>query len=214
MEFFLDTANLEEIKTANQWGIVDGITTNPTLIAKENEDYHKRLKDISQIIKGPISGEVISTKYEEMIEEAKKLANIAENIVVKIPIIEEGLKAINKLTEMGIKTNVTLCFSANQALLAAKCGATYISPFLGRIDDIGQDGLELISDIRIIYDNYNFDTKILAASIRNPYHVYQCAKIGADVGTMPFSTIKQLVKHPLTDIGLAKFLDDYKKAFS
>jgi len=211
MKFFIDTANIEEIKEAAKLGILDGVTTNPSLVAKENRDYFKLLEDICEIVDGPISAEVISTDYEGIIKEGERLSKINKNIVIKVPIIKEGLKAVKTFTEKGIKTNVTLCFSANQALLAAKAGATYISPFIGRLDDISQPGMELISQILTIYRNYGFQTEVLVASVRHPVHVLEAAMLGADVITMPFKVIDQLINHPLTTIGLEKFLSDWKK---
>jgi len=211
MKFFIDTANIEEIREASKLGILDGVTTNPSLVAKENRDYFKLLEEICEIVDGPISAEVISTDYEGIIKEGERLSKINKNIVIKVPIIKEGLKAVKTFTEKGIKTNVTLCFSANQALLAAKAGATYISPFIGRLDDISQPGMELISQILTIYRNYGFQTEVLVASVRHPVHVLEAAMLGADVITMPFKVIDQLINHPLTTIGLEKFLSDWKK---
>ena len=210
MKLFLDSALTEEIRKVAELGILDGVTTNPSLIAQSKRKFKEVLKEICEITKGPVSAEVISTDPGRMIEEGIELADIAPNVVVKIPLIQEGMKAVVKLTEKGIKTNVTLCFSAAQALLAAKAGATYISPFIGRLDDIGQDGLELISEIREIYDNYGIKTAILAASIRHPIHFKESALRGADCATLPYSTFLSLFKHPLTDIGLEKFLEDAK----
>jgi len=211
MKFFIDTANIDEIRDAASLGILDGVTTNPSLIAKEGRDFHTVLKEIVSIVNGPISAEVTSTEVEGMLDQAHTLAEIHPNIVIKLPLITEGLRACKRLTDKGIKTNVTLCFSASQALLAAKAGATYISPFIGRLDDISEDGMELIRTIRVIYDNYGFQTQILAASIRHPMHIVQAALAGADVATIPHKVIGQLVKHPLTDIGQAKFLADWEK---
>ncbi len=211
MKFFIDTANIDEIRDAASLGILDGVTTNPSLIAKEGRDFHTVLKEIVSIVNGPISAEVTAIELEGMLDQAQTLAEIHPNIVIKLPLITEGLRACKRLTDKGIKTNVTLCFSASQALLAAKAGATYISPFVGRLDDISEDGMELIQSIRVIYDNYGFETQILAASIRHPMHVVQAALAGADVATIPHKVIGQLVKHPLTDIGLAKFLADWEK---
>ena len=212
MKFFIDTANIEEIKSAAAMGVLDGVTTNPSLAAKETAPYRDILKDICKIVSGPVSAEVLATDYEGMIKEAEELAEIADNIVVKIPTILEGLKTIRTLTQKGIMTNATLVFSPAQALLVAKAGATYVSPFVGRLDDISTDGMDLISDISTIYGNYGYDTEILVASVRHPIHVIQSGLIGADVVTMPYSVIEKLIKHPLTDIGLEKFLSDYKKA--
>ncbi len=215
MKFFLDTANLAQIKEAQALGVLDGVTTNPSLMAKEGikgeAACHQHYIDICKIVDGDVSAEVISTDYDEMIAEAEKLAALHKQIVVKLPVIKEGIKAIKYLTEKGIRTNCTLIFSAGQALLAAKAGATYVSPFIGRLDDISTDGLNLIEEIRIIFDNFDFDTQILAASVRHTMHVLECAKIGADVATCPLSAIEGLLKHPLTDSGLAKFLSDHKK---
>lgn len=211
MKIFIDSANIKDIRAAAEMGVVDGVTTNPSLIAKENKPAAVLLKEICGIIDGPVSGEVISVDMKGMLEEAQELAKIAPNMVIKIPLIKEGLKAVKILSSKGIKTNVTLCFSPSQALLAAKAGATYISPFIGRLDDISRTGMELICDIKQIYLNYRFKTEIIVASVRNPVHVVDAAKIGADIATIPFGVIDQLIRHPLTDIGLRKFLEDYKK---
>ena len=215
MKFFIDTANLEMIQEAQDLGILDGVTTNPSLMAKEgvsgNENIINHYKKICEIVDGDVSAEVISTDFEGMIREGEALAKLHSNIVVKVPIIKDGIKAIKYFTDNGIKTNCTLIFSAGQALLAAKAGATYVSPFIGRLDDVSTDGMDLIAQIRDIYDNYMFDTEILAASVRHPMHIIQCAEIGADVMTGPLSAITALLNHPLTDIGLAKFLADFKK---
>ncbi len=215
MKFFIDTANLNDIKEAHELGILDGVTTNPSLMAKEGitgtENILNHYKKICEIVSGDVSAEVISTDFEGMIKEAEELVKIAPNIVVKIPMIQEGIKAIKYLSGKGIKTNCTLVFSVGQALLAAKAGATYVSPFIGRLDDISTDGLQLISDIRLVFDNYGYQTEILAASVRHTMHIIDCAKIGADVITSPLKPILGLLKHPLTDIGLEKFLADYKK---
>jgi transaldolase len=212
MKFFIDTDNIEEIKKAWELGVINGVTTNPSLISKEKTEPVALFKEICAIVDGPISAEVIGTKADEMVKEAEDLAKIHENIVVKIPIIEEGLKAVKRLTAAGIKTNVTLIFSPGQALLAAKAGATYVSPFVGRLDDISHNGLDIVADIQTIYKNYDFDTEIIVASIRNPLHVIEAALIGADIATIPYSVIGQLIKHPLTDIGLEKFLKDWENA--
>jgi len=212
MKFFIDTANIEEIKKAWELGVINGVTTNPSLISKEKTEPVALFKEICAIVDGPISAEVIGTKADEMVKEAEDLAKIHENIVVKIPIIEEGLKAVKRLTAAGIKTNVTLIFSPGQALLAAKAGATYVSPFVGRLDDISHNGLDIVADIQTIYKNYDFDTEIIVASIRNPLHVIEAALIGAAIATIPYSVIGQLIKHPLTDIGLEKFLKDWENA--
>lgn len=215
MKFFIDTANLDQIKEAQDLGVLDGVTTNPSLMAKEGifgkDNILKHYVDICKIVDGDVSAEVIATDFEGMIKEGEELAELHEQIVVKVPMIKEGVKAIKYFTDHGIRTNCTLVFSAGQALLAAKAGATYVSPFIGRLDDVSTDGLELIADIRLIYDNYGFETKILAASVRHTMHIINCAKIGADVMTGPLSAIEGLLKHPLTDIGLKQFLEDYKK---
>jgi transaldolase len=211
MKIFIDTANIEQIKEANELGIIDGVTTNPTLVAREGKDFVPLMKEICSIVDGPINAEVISLKHKGMCEEARKLSKIHKNIVIKIPLIPEGLKSVRVLAAEGIKTNVTLCFSANQALLAAKAGATYVSPFIGRLDDISHIGMDLIKDIRTIYNNYNFETKIIVASIRHPLHVLEAAKIGADVATVPYDVLMKLIKHPLTDIGIERFLSDWRK---
>lgn len=211
MMIFIDTANINEIKEALSWGVIDGVTTNPTLVAKENRPVEELLKEICSLVSGPISAEAISQDSKGMVEEARQLSKIAKNIVVKIPLIKEGLKAVKVLSLEGIKTNVTLCFSPSQALLAAKAGADYISPFIGRLDDISQVGMDLIREIKQIYSNYGFKTKIIVASIRNPLHVVDAALIGADIATVPFAVVEQLIKHPLTDIGVQRFLEDYKK---
>lgn len=211
MKFFIDTANISEIKEAASLGILDGVTTNPSLVSKEGKDFRKLLDEILAIVDGPVSAEVISTDYDGIIKEAHDLSKIHHNIVIKVPLIKEGLKAVRTLTSENIKTNVTLCFSPSQALLAAKAGATYISPFVGRLDDISHDGMELISQIVQIYKNYNYKTQVLVASIRHPLHLLEAALMGADVCTMPFSVIDKLFNHPLTDIGLEKFLSDWKK---
>ena len=212
MKFFIDTANIDEIKKAWELGVINGVTTNPSLISKEKKEPVALFKEICAIVDGPISAEVIGTKADEMVKEAENLVKIHENIVVKIPMIEEGLKAVKRLTAAGIKTNVTLIFSPSQALLAAKAGATYVSPFVGRLDDISHNGMDIVADIQTIYENYDFDTEIIVASIRNPLHVIEAALIGADIATIPYSVIGQLIKHPLTDIGLEKFLKDWENA--
>lgn len=212
MEFFLDTGDIEEIKAAAKWGFIDGVTTNPSIIAKTGRKQEDVICEICSIIDGPISAEVISTQCDQMVAEGKKLSAIHQNVVVKLPLTEDGISACKQLSDQGIKTNVTLCFSPNQALLAAKNGATYISPFIGRIDDTGHDGMALINEIRIIYNNYGFDTKILAASVRHSTHVRDAALIGADVATMPYKAMKALFSHPLTDIGLEQFLKDHSNA--
>ena len=212
MKFFIDTANINEIKEANDMGMVDGVTTNPSLIAKEGRDFEEIIKEICEIVDGPISAEVVSTDTEGMLEEARKLSKIHNNIVVKIPMLVDGLKATRKLSEEGIKTNVTLVFSPLQALMAAKAGATYVSPFIGRLDDISQEGLLLVEQIVEIYSNYAFDTEVIVASIRNPLHVLESALMGADIATIPFNVLSKLAAHPLTDKGLKAFLDDWNKA--
>ncbi|AMN55196.1 MULTISPECIES: fructose-6-phosphate aldolase [Stappiaceae] len=211
MKFFVDTADTAEIKELEATGLLDGVTTNPSLIAKSGRDFKEVIAEICAITEGDVSAEVAATDFDTIMKEAHVLGAIANNVVIKLPLTFDGLKACKQLTEEGTKTNVTLCFSANQALLAAKAGATYISPFIGRLDDIHADGLELIREIRVIYDNYGFDTEILAASIRTPNHVKDCAIIGADVATVPPATLKALVKHPLTDKGLEAFLADWAK---
>jgi len=215
MKFFIDTANLDQIKEAQNLGVLDGVTTNPSLMAKEGitgkDNILQHYKDICEIVDGDVSAEVIATDFDNMVTEGTELANLHSQIVVKLPMIKDGVKAAKYFSDKGVKTNVTLVFSAGQALLAAKAGATYVSPFIGRLDDISTDGLNLIAEIRLIYDNYGFTTEILAASVRHTMHVIDCAKIGADVMTGPLSSIAGLLKHPLTDIGLEKFLSDYKK---
>jgi len=212
MKFFIDTANPDEIKMAHEMGVIDGVTTNPTLISKEKKDFESLIEEICKIIKGlPISLEVLSLNSEGMIEEARRLSKMGENIVVKIPMTTEGLKAIKTLVSEGIKTNTTLVFSPTQALLAAKAGTTYVSPFIGRLDDIAQTGMELIEQIVTIFTNYGFESQVIVSSIRHPIHVLEAALIGADVATIPYKVIEQLVKHPLTDIGIERFLADWKK---
>ncbi len=211
MKFFIDTANIDEIKKAWELGVIDGVTTNPSLIAREGKDPVQILKAICGIVKGPVNGEVIGTTADVMIKEAKELSKIHKNIVIKIPMIEEGLKAVKKLSSMGIKTNVTLIFSANQALLAAKAGASYVSPFVGRLDDISHHGMDIVEEILDIYENYLFETEVIVASVRNPLHVLDAARMGAHIATIPYSVITQLIKHPLTEIGLEKFLKDWEK---
>jgi transaldolase len=213
MQLYIDTANLDEIKEAASLGVLDGVTTNPSLIAKEKMDYGKRLAEICEVVRGPVSAEVIATEYAPMLKEGRDRAKIASNIVVKLPTTVDGLKACKTLSDEGIKTNMTLCFQPLQALMVAKAGAFLVSPFIGRLDDIAEDGMELIHKMRTIYDNYGFQTKILAASIRHPKHMVECALAGADVATVPFAVIKQMLNHPLTESGLKKFVEDYKKAF-
>lgn len=218
MKFFIDTANLDEIREAKELGLIDGVTTNPSLVSKEGckdrEDFKKLIYEICEVVQGPVSAEVVSTDVDGMVKEAKELAEIHQHVVVKIPMITEGLKATRQLAEAGIKINVTLVFSPLQALLAAKAGATYVSPFVGRLDDISHTGMELVGQILEIYQNYIFETEVLVASIRNPLHVLEAAQMGADVATIPFKVISQLAKHPLTDIGMKQFLDDWKKVDS
>lgn len=212
MKFFIDTANVDEIREANKLGVISGVTTNPSLIAKEGRDFIEVVKEITTIVDGPISAEVISTDSEGMVKEARELAKIHKNIVIKIPMTAEGLKAVNTLSKEGIKTNVTLVFSATQALLAARAGATYVSPFVGRLDDISTDGISLISEIVQIFKNYGIKTEIIVASVRTPMHVLEAAKLGADIATVPYKVIMQMVKHPLTDIGIERFLKDWENA--
>ncbi|MBP3192039.1 fructose-6-phosphate aldolase [Natronogracilivirga saccharolytica] len=212
MKFFIDTANLDEIREAHAMGVLDGVTTNPSLCAKEGiADFDGFIAEICGIVEGDVSAEVVSTDYKGILEEGRKFARIADNVVVKVPLIKEGIKAIKTFSEEGIKTNCTLCFSPTQALIAAKAGATYISPFVGRVDDISTNGMQLIAEIVEIYQNYGYATEVLVASIRHPMHVVEAARLGADVSTMPFGVIEKLVKHPLTDIGLEKFLSDWDK---
>ncbi len=211
MKFFLDTADVNEIREAMEWGLLDGVTTNPSLVAKTGLTFDQVLRDIVKIVPGPVSAEVTALDKQGMLDQAHQYADIAPNIVIKVPLIAEGLKAVKALTEEGLKTNVTLCFSSVQALLAAKAGATYISPFIGRLDDIGVDGMGTVRDIRTIYDNYKYPTQILVASARGPLHVRDAAIAGADVVTIPFKVFQMLVKHPLTDSGLQQFLEDWKK---
>uniref|UniRef100_A0A7C5U664 Probable transaldolase n=1 Tax=Fervidobacterium nodosum TaxID=2424 RepID=A0A7C5U664_9BACT len=211
MRIFLDTANIDEIRQGVEWGIVDGVTTNPTLIAKEGAEFEKRIKEICELVQGPVSAEVISLNWEEMVEEARKLSAIDEYVVVKIPMTPDGIRAVKVLSAEGIKTNVTLVFSANQALLAAKAGATYVSPFIGRIDDNGNDGLKLLEEIMQIYSNYGFETEVIAASVRHPMHVVEAAMIGVDIATIPFDVLKKMFVHPLTDVGIKRFLQDWEE---
>ncbi|WP_294404541.1 fructose-6-phosphate aldolase [uncultured Clostridium sp.] len=210
MKIFVDTANIEEIRKANDLGVICGVTTNPSLIAKEGRDFIEVIKEITSIVDGPISGEVISMECEGMLKEGREIAKIHKNMVVKIPMCEEGLKAVNILHKEGIKTNVTLIFTATQALLAARAGATYVSPFLGRLDDIGSEGIKLIEDIAEIFAIHDIDTEIISASVRNPIHVLQCAKAGADIATIPYNVIVQMINHPLTTSGIERFLKDYE----
>lgn len=217
MKFFIDTANVKEIREAYDMGIISGCTTNPSLIAKEGRDYTETLKEIASFLDGPISGEVKAdtVKVEDMVKEGREIASLSKNMVVKIPMTGEGLKAVKELSKEGIKTNVTLVFSATQAILAARAGATYVSPFLGRLDDISSDGLILIEDIMEIFSMYpDIETEVICASVRHPIHVVECAKLGADIATVPFKVLKQMIAHPLTDIGIEKFKEDYRKVFS
>lgn len=215
MKFFLDTANLEEIREARDLGVIDGVTTNPSLVAKtgcpDREGFKKLIHEICEVVQGPVSAEAVSTDAENLLEEARELARIHEHVVVKIPMIPEGLKAVRRAAAEGIKTNVTLVFSPLQALLAAKAGATYVSPFIGRLDDVAHTGMDLVAQILEIYQNYIFETEVIVASIRNPLHVLEAAQLGADVATIPFNVIGQLAKHPLTDVGMQKFMDDWKR---
>ncbi len=211
MKFFIDTANIDEIKEASDMGVLDGVTTNPSLVAKEGREFVPLLEEICRIVPGPVSAEVTSTDCEGMMAEARELSKVAPNVVIKLPTIAEGVKACVQCREEDIKTNLTLCFQPTQALIVAKAGATFVSPFLGRLDDISQEGMHVIAEIRQIYDNYDFQTEILAASLRHPLHVAQAALAGADIATIPFAVISKLLNHPLTDIGLQKFLDDWKK---
>jgi len=211
MKFFIDTANIGEIRRAASWGILDGVTTNPSLVSKEGKDFHEVLREICSVVPGPVSAEVVSTATEEMVREGRELSRIAKNITVKIPCIPAGIPAIKTLSSEGIPVNTTLIFSPTQALIAAKAGAAFVSPFVGRLDDISTVGMDVVRQIRTIFDNYDFPTEILAASIRNPVHVVEAALAGADVATMPFAVIEALVKHPLTDVGLKKFLEDWQK---
>jgi transaldolase len=211
MEFFLDTAEMKEIETGLEWGMVDGITTNPSLIAKSGRAYLQTVKEIAQLVPGPVSGEVLATEFDEIMEQGRRLAGLAENVIVKVPLTPAGLRSVRAFLKEGIRCNVTLCFSAAQALLAAKAGAAYISPFVGRLDDVGEDGMDLIDKVVTIYQNYDFDTKVLVASVRHPIHIVQSAQLGADVATLPFKVLEQLYKHPLTDVGLERFLSDWNK---
>ena len=210
MKLFIDTANVNEIREIANWGVVDGVTTNPSLIAKEKRDFKEVVIEITGIVDGPISAEVVSLKHDEMVEEAKELAKIHKNIIIKVPMTEEGLIAVKELHAIGIKTNVTLVFTSTQALLAAKAGASYVSPFLGRLDDISTDGLNLIEEIMDIFDNYDYDTEVIAASVRHPMHVVECARLGCDIATVPYKVFKQMLHHPLTDSGIERFLKDWE----
>jgi transaldolase len=211
MKFFLDTANVEKIREFAEIGLVDGVTTNPTLVAKEGRDFHEVIKEICSIVDGPVSAEVIALDAEGMIEEARELSKLADNVVIKIPMTKEGLKAVNVLSKEGIKTNVTLIFSANQALMAAKAGATYVSPFVGRLDDIGQNGMQLIAEIVQIFRNYDIKTEIIVASVRHPMHVIEAAELGADIATIPFAVLDKMFNHPLTDKGIDTFMKDWEE---
>jgi transaldolase len=211
MKIFIDTANIEQIKEVNSWGILDGVTTNPSLVAKESKDFATLVDEICQVVDGPISVEAVSCKAEDIVPEARRLARIHKNIVVKIPMNEEGLKATKVLAQEGVRVNVTLIFSANQALLAAKAGAAYVSPFVGRLDDVGQNGMDLIGEIMDIYENYDFHTEVIVASVRDPIHVTEAARMGADVATIPFDVLKKMFRHPLTDAGIERFLKDWEK---
>lgn len=212
MKIFIDSADINEIKEAVALGVCDGCTTNPSLLAKAGRKIETAIPEICEVVDGPVSAEVVATEYEQILKEGRALAKLHKNVVVKVPLIPDGLKAVKTFKKEGIRTNVTLCFSPTQAMLAAKAGAAYISPFIGRLDDVSSEGMELIEQIVQIYSNYDFETEVLAASIRHPVHVVQSALVGAHCGTMPLSVIKQLIKHPLTDVGLAKFLEDHKKA--
>lgn len=210
MKFFIDTANIEQIREINEWGILSGVTTNPTLVAKEGVDFRERLREITAVVKGPVSAEVVATRADEMVREGRELAAIAPNIAVKIPMTEEGLKAVSQLSSEGISVNVTLIFSANQALLAARAGATFVSPFIGRLDDIGHSGIELVSDIVELFELHGIDTEVIAASVRHPLHVTEAAKAGAHIATLPYNVFKKMIAHPMTDNGLAAFLKDWE----
>jgi len=213
MKFFLDTAIVDEIREAVEWGVVDGVTTNPSLVAKAGRSMEDVILEICNLVDGPVSAEVLSLTADEMVPEAQRLAEIHPNVVIKIPMTEEGLKAVNRLSRLGVKTNVTLVFSANQALMAAKAGATFVSPFIGRLDDISHEGMDIVREIVPIFQNYDLETQVIVASVRHPRHVVEAALIGADIATIPFKVLKQMVKHPLTDIGITRFLEDYRKAF-
>ena len=210
MQFFLDTADLTEIEKGLEWGMVDGVTTNPSLIARTGRPYLATVREIARLVRGPVSGEVLATDYDGIIDQGLRLADLADNVVVKVPLIPQGLSAVRTFHGRGVRTNVTLCFSSNQALLAAKAGASYISPFIGRLDDVGQDGMKLIEEIVEVYDNFEFKTEVLVASVRHPLHVAQAARLGADVATIPFKVLQQLYRHPLTEQGLENFLADWR----
>ena len=211
MKLFIDTANLEDIKKAHSYGVLDGVTTNPTLLSREGVEPNSQLKKICEVVEGPVSAEITSLDSQGMVTEAKELVKISSNVVIKVPCTVEGLKATKELSSLGIKTNLTLCFSASQALLVAKAGATYVSPFVGRLDDISTEGMNLIADIKLIYNNYGISTQIIVASVRHPIHFLESARIGADIATVPFNVIEKLMKHPLTDSGIKRFLDDWSK---
>jgi len=210
MRLFIDSANVEEIREVNEWGVISGVTTNPSLIAKEGRNFIQVVKEICAIVDGPISAEVVSLKAQDMVPEAETLAAIHPNVIIKVPMTEEGLKAVSALSKKGIKTNVTLVFSANQALLAARAGATFVSPFVGRIDDVGQDGIQVVAETVQVFAQHGLDTEIIAASIRHPLHVLDSAKVGADIATVPYGVLKKMVRHPLTDVGIEKFLKDWE----
>ena len=212
MQIYLDTANLEEIRTANEWGVLEGVTTNPSLVSKESQDFYELVKEICEVVNGPVSAEVISLESDKMVEEARHLSSLHPNVVVKIPMTLEGLKAVHTLEQQNIKTNVTLIFSVNQALLAAKAGASYISPFLGRLDDIGENGVGLVEDLVEVLDLYSFKTQVISASIRHPQHVVEVARAGTHIATLPFKVLQQMFAHPLTDIGIKRFLEDWEKS--
>lgn len=214
MKLFLDTANIDEIREAAALGVLDGVTTNPSLMAKEDGDYRAMLAEICEIVQGPVSAEVVADDTEEMLRQGRELAKISDHIVIKVPLVAEGIKAVATFAAENIKTNVTLCFSANQALIAAKAGASYISPFVGRVDDVGQNGMQIVSEIIEVYENYAFPTQVLVASVRHVQHVLEAARMGADVATVPFKVIMQMLKHPLTDIGLKKFAEDWEKVLA
>jgi transaldolase len=213
MRFFLDTAIVDEIREAVEWGVVDGVTTNPSLVAKAGRSMRDVVLEICELVNGPVSAEVLSLKADEMVPEAQELADIHPHVVIKIPMTEEGLKAVKRLSRLGVKTNVTLVFSPNQALLAAKAGATYVSPFIGRLDDISHEGMDVVREIVPIFENYDLDAQVIVASIRHPRHVVEAALMGAHIATIPFKVLKQMVRHPLTDIGITRFLEDYRKVF-
>ncbi|MBE3520232.1 MAG: fructose-6-phosphate aldolase [Firmicutes bacterium] len=214
MELYLDTANVDEIRTALEWGVISGVTTNPTLVAKEKRPWKELIKEITSLVPGPVSAEVLSLDYEGMVREARELAALAPNVVIKIPITPEGLKAVKTLSREGIKTNVTLVFSATQGLLAARAGASFVSPFVGRLDDVSNEGMEVVADLVMIIENYGLPTRVIAASIRHPMHVLEAARAGAHIATVPFGVLQAMIRHPLTDVGIKRFLDDWEKAKS